>query len=88
MVVLKTGQTIKMITPSGESKSFVISIIGDVSGDGEVTILDLLKVQKHLLGSSKLSSEYLISGDTNGDAEVTILDLLRAQKYILKSITF
>ena len=85
---LKTGQTIKMITPSGESKSFVISIIGDVSGDGEVTILDLLKVQKHLLGSSKLSSEYLISGDTNGDAEVTILDLLRVQKYILKSITF
>ena len=71
-----------------KSKSFVISIIGDVSGDGEVTILDLLKVQKHLLGSSKLSSEYLISGDTNGDAEVTILDLLRVQKYILKSITF
>ena len=86
--LLKTGQIIKLLTPSGESKTFVISVIGDVSGDGEVTILDLLKVQKHLLGSSKLSGEYLSSGDTNQDNDVTILDLLRIQKYILKSITF
>ncbi len=84
--ILKTGQTIKLTTPAGETKSFIISIIGDTSGDGEVTILDLLRVQKHLLGSSKLTDYNLVAGDTNADGEVTILDLLRIQKYILKTI--
>ena len=84
--ILKTGQTIKLTTPSGETKSFVVSVIGDTSGDGEVTILDLLRVQKHLLGSSKLTDYNLVAGDTNADGEVTILDLLRIQKYILKTI--
>lgn len=84
--ILKTGQTIKLTTPAGETKSFIISVIGDTSGDGEVTILDLLRVQKHLLGSSKLTDYNLVAGDTNADGEVTILDLLRIQKYILKTI--
>ena len=64
----------------------MVSVIGDTSGDGEVTILDLLRVQKHLLGSSKLTDYNLVAGDTNADGEVTILDLLRIQKYILKTI--
>ena len=65
-----------------------MAIKGDVSGDGEITILDLLKVQKHLLKASLLTDEYLVAADTSDDNEVTILDLLRIQKYILKIITF
>ena len=86
--ILKTGQELKITTPSGETETFSLAIKGDVSGDGEITILDLLKVQKHLLKASLLTDEYLVAADTSDDNEVTILDLLRVQKYILKIITF
>ena len=86
--ILKTGQELKITTPSGETETFSLAIKGDVSGDGEITILDLLKVQKHLLKASLLTDEYLVAADTSDDNEVTILDLLRIQKYILKIITF
>ncbi len=83
---IKTGDTITILLSSGESRSYTISVIGDMSGDGEVTILDLLKLQKHLLGTTILKDASYVGADTNGDGNVTILDLLRVQKYILGSI--
>ncbi len=85
--LLKTGQKIKMTTSGGETRTYTISVTGDPSGDGKVTILDLLQVQKHLLGSTTLNNERLKSIDTNHDEKTSILDLLRVQKYILGDIT-
>ena len=70
------------ITANEETKIYILSVKGDTSGDGEVTILDLLQVQKHIKGAKKLNSAALLSGDTSGDNEVTILDLLQIQKHI------
>ncbi len=85
---LRTGYIIQIVTISGDTKEFTISIMGDTSGDGVITILDLLKVQKHILNSSKLSGAYLKAADTNGDGIVTILDLLRIQKVIKNELAF
>ena len=76
-----TGNVIT-ITVGNESKSFTLVVNGDTSGDGVVTILDLLQVQKHIKGDKKLSNAYLLAGDTSGDNNVTILDLLQVQKHI------
>ena len=81
-----TGQTLQITSSNGESKEFTIVVTGDTNGDGEITILDLLRVQKHLLNSSKLTSGYLQAADTNSDNTVTILDLLRIQKHLLNEI--
>ena len=80
--ILATGDSYN-ISVNGKSKSYKIIIQGDVSGDGVITILDLLKIQKHLLGYNKLNDEYFYSGDTNNDRNITILDLLRIQKHLL-----
>ena len=85
---LKTGYSLLLNAPNGESKAFTIVVTGDASGDGEITILDLLKVQKHLVSSAKLDGAYLKAADTNDDKEVTILDLLRVQKVIMKQLEF
>lgn len=85
-VSLKTNQTITVTTSSNESKTYKISVTGDVDGDGIINILDLLKVQRHILRSKTLESAYLVAGDTNNDKEVNILDLLRIQKHILGEI--
>ena len=79
--VIGTGYTIT-ISGTSETKSYKLVVNGDTSGDGVVTILDLLQVQKHIKGDKKLSNEYLLAGDTSGDNKVTILDLLQVQKHI------
>lgn len=84
--LLSTNNTITLTSACGETKSYTIVVRGDSNGDGGITILDLLKVQKHLLNSSKLSGAYEKAADTNDDGKVTILDLLRVQKYLLKEI--
>ena len=76
-----TGSKIT-ITVNNTSKTYTFVINGDTSGDGVVTILDLLQVQKHIKGDKKLSTSYLQAGDTSGDGKVTILDLLQVQKHI------
>ena len=70
------------ITNGDETKSYILSVKGDTSGDGEISILDLLQVQKHIKGAKKLTDASLFAGDTSGDKEVTILDLLQIQKHI------
>ena len=72
------------ITTTIEIKSYTISVNGDTSGDGQVTILDLLQIQKHIKKVTTLNNATLLSADTSGDGQVTILDLLQVQKHIKK----
>ena len=70
---------------SNNSTSEILSIVvkGDTSGDGIINALDLLQVQKYILGNYDLANEYAQAGDTSGDGTVNALDLLQIQKYIL-----
>ena len=77
-----TGSTIE-ITEGSYKLSVVVVIYGDASGDGKINALDLLKVQKHILGLSKLSGSSLTAGDSSKDGKVNALDLLKIQKHIL-----
>lgn len=81
--ILSTGHTLMLKTTANEIKTFTIIIKGDCSGDGKITILDLLQVQKHILNSKKLTNAYLNAADTSGDGKITILDLLQIQKHIV-----
>ncbi len=73
------------ICNNGECRDYLAVVYGDTNGDGAITILDLLKVQKNILNTSKLSGAYGLAADTNKDGNITILDLLKVQKHILGS---
>lgn len=77
-----SGYTVS-ITSGGTSKTYSVVIYGDVNGDGVITILDLLRVQKLILRTASYSSTYTTAADVNKDGKVTILDLLKVQKQIL-----
>jgi hypothetical protein len=81
--LIGTGQTITINT-AVETQTFTLSVKGDTSGDGLVTILDLLEVQKHIKKAETLQNINLISADTSGDNKVTILDLLEIVQHIKK----
>lgn len=79
---LATGDTVT-ITSGEEVKTFSVVLYGDVSGDGKINALDLLKVQKHILKTSLLSGAQAEAADVNKDGKINALDLLRIQKTIL-----
>ncbi len=85
---LKTNQTLTITVPSGESRSYKLAVTGDTNEDGKVDIVDLLRVQKHILKTTTLTDATNKAADTNFDGKVDIVDLLRVQKYILKVVKF
>ena len=53
-----------------------------------VTTLDLLKIQKHLLGKEIITSPYdLIAADANNSVTVSAIDLVELRKLILGTYT-
>ena len=78
---MATGQTITINTAL-ESITYTVSVNGDTSGDGIVTILDLLEVQKYIKKAESFSNASLLAADTSGDNKVTILDLLEIVQHI------
>ncbi|WP_293975282.1 leucine-rich repeat protein [uncultured Ruminococcus sp.] len=63
------------------------AVIGDVNGDGSVTVLDATVLQKYLAGLDSLSDEQLAVADTNGDGQITVLDATAIQKYLANLVT-
>lgn len=80
--VLGTGNIIK-ISNGSSTADYVIVIKGDTSGDGLINALDLLQIQKNILGQYQLKDVNLLAGDPSGDSKVDALDLLQVQKNIL-----
>jgi len=81
---LGTGYKISL-SLNDEEKVYEMVLYGDTNGDAEITILDLLRVQKHLLKSITLTGCENLASDVNKDGSVTILDLLLVQKHLLGS---
>ena len=77
-----TGSKIT-IKNSSETKTLTVLIYGDTSGDGVIGALDLLQVQKNILGASSLGGVNKVAGDTSKDGVIGALDLLQIQKDIL-----
>ena len=65
-------------------KSYEIVIYGDANGDGDINVLDMIKVNRHILGLSKLSGCYLKAADANRDnAGVNVLDMIFINRHAL-----
>lgn len=80
-----TGDKVTVYDNEGTKKlQYNIIIFGDTNSDGKVSIVDLARVQKHLLEVSKLTGTQNSAADVNHDGKVSILDLARVQKHLLE----
>lgn len=68
-----------------DDKAFRIVVYGDISGDGNINIKDLLLIQKYLLRSQNLTDANKEAADVSHDSNITIKDLLFVQKYLLRT---
>ena len=62
-------------------------ILGDVDGDGAVSIIDATCIQRHI-AEIPVYAYIETAADTDGDGEVTILDATSIQRYLVKSPCF
>lgn len=56
---------------------------GDLNGDGKITALDIVKVQRIIVGLDGLDSNVLAVADINQDGKVTALDIVKIQRHIV-----
>ena len=79
-----TGKKLQIIQGNKVVKEYPIIIYGDTNGDGNINIVDLANVQKHILNVKKLEGVYAEASNTrkNG-AGINIVDLANIQKHIL-----
>ncbi|MCM1106561.1 MAG: cadherin-like beta sandwich domain-containing protein [Blautia sp.] len=80
-----TGNTLEVLDASGKvTASYKIVVYGDVNGDGEINVLDMIKVNRHILGLSKLSGCYLKAADANrANDGVNVLDMIFINRHAL-----
>ena len=82
---IATGDKVAVYDNAGAEKlKFNIIVFGDTNGDGKISLVDLGRLQKHLLEVNPLSGVQNTASDANHDGKVSILDLARIQKHLLE----
>lgn len=61
-------------------------VLGDVDGDGCVTIIDATVGQRYIAKRVKLTDEQMVCADTNKDGNINLKDITAIQRYIAKLI--
>ena len=84
-----TGSKIQIYANDQEEQQnliceYEIIVYGDVTGDGKINSVDLLKLQRHILEIDKLETIYQKAGNINKNGKKpSSLDLLLIQRHIL-----
>jgi len=80
----KTGEKIHININDQKNYEYIISILGDVNGDGKINYLDYVTVYNHIYKSKHpesskklLENEYLIAADTSLDGKISYLDYVK-----------
>ena len=84
-----TGMSVRLIINEIQRDELTISVLGDGSGDGIISITDYTLARLDILGLKSLTGEFKTACDINGDGNITITDytLIRLDILGLKEIT-
>lgn len=81
---VKTGETVEILINNEKSYNYLISILGDVNGDGKISALDYVKIKNHIMKTNVMNNEVnLIAADVNDDSKISALDYVRIKNRIM-----
>lgn len=78
-----TGTAMKAVfTSSNETLTFELSVIGDITGEGNVNSRDLKKLMSFLTYAEDLSGAFYIAADLSGEGHVDVKDLAMMKRKV------
>ena len=80
---IATGDIIEV----DNNKRYQVVIYGDIVGDGNISVLDLLYLKKHITNDINLSDASKLAADISKDGNANVVDLLLLKKYLLNEYT-
>ena len=83
--IISTGMRVELKL-GNQTKNFTIVVQGDITGDGKIEFMDLLKVNQHILNKKVLTDENLLAADVTGDGKVSFIDLIRINSFRLHKL--
>lgn len=72
----------KKLTDAAEAFDKVNFAIGDVNGDGQINVTDILRIAAHIKQKIVLTDEQLKRADVNGDGNINVTDILKIAAHI------
>lgn len=81
----KPATTTEKTTTTSTTKGTTIEVVpGDLNGNGKMNMVDLIQMNKYLLGQDTLSSTGYAAADVTGDGKVNIFDLALMKQMLLE----
>ncbi len=84
--IIETGSSIEVLKDS-ETTIYKMVIYGDVNGDGNIAINDLVTMKQHLLKIKFLDDEFLYAGDIYKTGSISISAFVAMKKHLLNIST-
>ncbi len=82
--VMKNGDTVKISDAEGKMIfQGTVLLFGDVNGDGNLRMSDMIKVRNHILGTGTLEGINLAAADCNHDGNIRMSDMIKIRNEIL-----
>ena len=71
------------MTAVSKDTTYTLVILGDLNGDGKLSITDVVSIQSAVLGKQRLEGAYAQAADLNGDGKISILDVVMAARVVV-----
>lgn len=75
---IRTGDILKV-----KNNQYTIVVTGDISKDGQVNVVDLMQVKRHIVSNSSLTDLETQAADLNSDGKVNIIDTMQLVRIII-----
>lgn len=79
-----TGSKIKIYYEDKLYKELINIVLGDINGDSELSVFDIVKVNNHIIDEAKALDEiYRLAADYNNDGTISVFDIVKMNNKII-----
>lgn len=78
-----TGSKLAVFVNGQSIREYELVVYGDLNGDGKVSNVDVVLMQRHILGITPQSGAYYEAANVNKDGAVSNVDVVITQRHIL-----
>ena len=85
--VIATGDRLIIYVDDEKNDEYQISVLGDVSSDGKITVTDVSKLFQYYRSKITMDDIYVVAGDIINDSEIKLTDVAKLFQYVRGKIS-